>query len=43
MFYSSKNRGFLSTRENLLHPIDGTERGSRTTPRELVYVLKDKS
>ena len=41
-----EHRGFFSTHQTLLYPIDFTERGSHTalttSDRELVYVLEDK-
>ena len=40
-FYRYKYRGFLSTPETLLHPINGTECPLTTRDRELVCVLKD--
>ena len=40
------HKGFLSTPDTLLHPVDGTERGSHTTPDhprwKLVSVLEKK-
>ena len=47
IFESSISPLFLSTPETLLHPTDGTERGSHTTPDQLWWgtghVQEDKS